>query len=328
MIRGRRLRPYAAVVVIGVILAAAPFAFGGTGFYLRLLSQMLLFMIYTVAFNLIFGNTRQLFLCLGALAGTAAYVSVVLTTKAGLPTLLTVPLGVLTAGVMGGVFSYVSVRRRLALMFVGIITLTFSLTFENLVMGLRDLTHGETGLDTSGLGMSLLEDRWTGYYAYLVLLVASLALYQLLVTSRVGVAFRALRDDELTAELAGIDVARYKVLAAFLGSGLLGLAGIFYAYNNRFVSPSVFSFNSIDVVVLVMLLFGGLATLLGPVLGGAVLTVVNEIVRPLGPLNVLVYGALLLVIFLFREGTIAVVQRYVRLWIPAGRSVSPREKTV
>lgn len=328
MIRDARLRPYALIVLTALVLVAVPFAFGGTGFSLRLLTQMLVFMTYTVAFNLIFGNTRQLFLCLGALAGTAAYVSVILTMRAGIAAWATIPIGVLAAGVMGGVFSYVSVRRRLALMFVGIITLAFSLAFENLVMGLRDLTHGETGLDTSGLGMGLLEDPWSGYYAYLALLVISLALYQVLVSSRVGVAFRALRDDELTAELAGVDVARYKVLAAFLGSSLLGLAATFFAYNNRFISPSVFSFNSIDVVVLVMLLFGGLASLFGPVIGGVALTVVNEIVRPLGPLNVLVYGALLVVIFLFREGAIGVAQRYLRRWIPAGRTARPREKTV
>lgn len=325
MIRDVRLRPYLAIVAIGAVLAAAPLLVGGSGFYMRLLTQMLLFMTYTIAFNVIFGNTRQLFLCLGALAGTAAYVSVILTMRAGIPPAVTAPIGALVAGLMGAVFSYVSVRRRLALMFVGIVTLAFSLTFENLVMGLRDLTRGETGLDTSGLGMGLLEDRVGGFYVFLVLLVVSLVVYQAIVSSPVGVAFRALRDDELTAELAGIDVARYKVLAAFLGSALLGLGGTLYAYNNRFISPSVFSFNSIDVVVLVMLLFGGLATLLGPVAGGAAMTIVNEIVRPLGPLNVLVYGALLLVIFLFREGAIELVQRSVRRG-PASARPAARER--
>lgn len=320
MIGGAAIRAYLAIAAVGVVVAVLPHVFGGTPFYLRLLTQMLLFTIYTVAFNFIFGNTRQLFLCVGALAGTAAYVSVVLTTQLGIPPWATVPLGVVAAGAVGAAFSYMSVRRRLALIFVGIITLTFSLAFDNLILGLRDLTHGETGLVTSRLGLGILEDRWTGYYVYVALLVGSLALYELLVTSRVGIAFRALRDDELTAELAGIDVTRYKVLAAFIGSSLLGLAGAFYAYNNQFISPSVFSFDSVDIVVLVMLLFGGAGTLLGPVIGAAVLTIVGELVRPLGPLNVLVYGALLLVIFIFREGAIEVVQRYVpRMLVRARR---------
>ncbi len=308
--RRRALRSYGALAAVGVALALLPFAFGGTPFYLRLLTTMLLFMTYTVAFNIIFGATRQLFLCVGALAGSSAYVSVVLAMQTGASPWLTVPAGVLVAAAIGAVLSYISVRRGLGLMFVGIVTLAFSLAFDNLLLGLRDLTHGETGLVTSDLGLGLLEDRWSGYYTFLGLLVASLVLYQVLVTSPVGLAFRALRDDELTAELAGVDVRTYKVLAASIGSAMLGLAGALYAYNNGFISPSVFAFNSVDVVVLVMLMFGGLAALLGPVVGGAALTLVNELVRPLGPLNVLVYGVLLIVIFLFREGAIEVARRY------------------
>jgi branched-chain amino acid transport system permease protein len=322
-VTGRRaLRSYAGVAAVGVVLAVLPFAFGGTPFYVRLLTQMLLFMTYAVAFNVIFGATRQLFLCMGALAGAAAYVSVVLTMRTGISPWLTVPAGVLVATAIGAAFSYVSVRRGLGLMFVGIVTLAFSLAFDNLLLGLREHTHGETGLETTGLGLSLLEERWSGYYTFLVLLLASLVLYQVLVTSPVGLAFRALRDDELTAELAGIDVRRYKVLAASIGSAMLGLAGALYAYNNGFISPSVFAFNSVDIVVLVMLLFGGLATLLGPVVGGAALTIVNELVRPLGPLNVLVYGALLVAIFLFREGAIAAVRRFVPLRLLRARGIT------
>ena len=86
--------------------------------------------------------------------------------------------------------------------------------------------------------------------------------------------------------------------------------GAFYAYYNGFIGPEIFSIVSIDTVVLVMLLFGGMGTLLGPVLGGAVFTVVNELVRPLGPLNLLVYGALLVILFvLFRDGLVVVLQR-------------------
>ncbi len=312
MILPRALRPYAAIVLAGALLAVVPAAFGGTPFYVRLFTQMLLFMIYTVAFNLIFGNTRQLFLCLGALAGSSAYVSVVLSMQLGISPWATLPLGVLVAAAMGAVFSYVSVRRGLGLMFVGIVTLAFSLAFEQLILGLRQYTRGETGIVTAGLGLGPLEDRWSGYYVFLGLLVVSLALYRWIVGSRVGLAFRALRDDELTAELSGIDVARYKVLAGAVGSAILGLAGSLYAYNNRFISPSVFAFDAVDVVVLVMLLFGGLGTLFGPVIGGAVLTVVNEIVRPLGPLNVLVYGAFLVLLFLFRDPTIAAAKRAAR----------------
>ncbi len=311
---------FASIGAVGVLLAVIPLVVGGSSFYMRLATVMLAYMTYTIAFNLIFGHTRQLFLCLGALAGASAYFSVILTRQLGLPPWGTIPLGILLSGSVGAVLSYVSVRRGLGVIFLGIVTLAFSLVFHNLLLGLREFTRGETGIVTRGLGLGIMEDRFSGYYVFLAILVLSLLLYYLLVRSRVGLAFRALSDDELSAELAGINVTGYKVLAAFVGSALLGTVGAFYAYYNGFVGPEIFSIVSIDTMVLVMLLFGGMGTLLGPVLGGAVFTVVNELVRPLGPLNLLVYGALLVILFvLFREGLVVMLQRLVSK--PARRHV-------
>jgi branched-chain amino acid transport system permease protein len=317
LVRSSGALSYVAIAAIGLVLAALPAAFGGSPFYLRLFTQMLLFMTYTVAFNMIFGSTRQLFLCVGALAGSGAYVSVVATTQLHASPWITVPAGAVVAAALGALFSYVTVRRRLGLIFVGIVTLAFSLAFDDLLLGLRQYTQGETGIVTSGLGLGLVEDPRSGYAVFLGLLVASLVLYRALSASRVGTAFRALRDDELTAELSGVDVALYKVLAATIGSAILGLAGALYAYDNHFVSPSVFAFDAVDVVVLTMLLLGGLSSLFGPVIGGAVFTVVNELVRPLGPLNVMVYGIFLVVLFLFRDAAVAAVRRALRLTILA-----------
>lgn len=333
MIGARSAKPYAAIVAVGIVLAALPVLVGGSPFYLRLLTQMLVFTGFTVAFNLIFGHTRQLFLCLGALAGSSAYVSVVLAMRLGLSPILTIPAGMIVSGAFGALFSYASVRRGLGLMFVGIVTLAFSLTFDNVVLGLRELTHGETGLVTTGLGLPIMEDRWGAYYVLLAMLLLALVVYEILVRSRVGLAFRALSDDELTASLAGVDVARYKMLAASLGSALLGLTGALYAYYNGFISPSIFSITAIDVQVLVMLLFGGMATLLGPVVGGVVFSAVNQLVRPLGSLNVLVYGALMILLFLFRDGLVSALssaaRRVVRVSaVPRAKQRSPREKVV
>ncbi len=327
MIKANPWPRYAAIGAAGLLLALLPLVLGGSSFYMRLATIMLVYMTYTIAFNLIFGHTRQLFLCLGALAGSSAYFSVILTRQLGLPPLGSIPLGILFAGALGAALSYVSVRRGLGTIFLGIVTLAFSLVFHNLLLGLRDLTKGETGIVTRGLGLAVMEDRWSGYYVFLAILVLSLLLYYFLVRSRIGLAFRALSDDELSAELAGIDVTRYKVLAAFVGSALLGTVGAFYAFYNGFIGPEIFSINSVDTVVLVMLLFGGMGTLLGPVLGGAVFTVVNELVRPLGPLNLLVYGALLVVLFvLFRDGLVVFLLKLGKK-LGAGRAPEPCSKT-
>ena len=124
-------------------------------------------------------------------------------------------------------------------------------------------------------------------------------------------------DDEFTAELSGIDVTRYKVFAAWIGSALMGLVGSLYAYYNGLISPAMFSLASVDIVVLIALLFGGMGTLLGPILGGAAFTLIDELVRPFGQLNMLVYGALLVVVFVaFRDGLVAALKRMTKLPIP------------
>ena len=307
----RRSRaPLASLGAVALVLALLPLATGGSAHYLRLLTLMLAHMAYAVAFNLIFGHTKQLFLCLGALAGASAYVSVVLARELHLSPWLTMPAGILVAGALGALFSYVSVRRGLGTIFVGIVTLAFSLIFQNVILGLRDLTNGETGIVTRDLGASVLQRAPSSYYAFLLLLVGALLLYDALMRSRLGAAFRALSDDELTAELAGIDVARCKVVAAGVGSALVGAVGALYAYYSGLINPSVYSLVAVDIAVLIPLLLGGLGSRLGPVVGGAAFTIVEELVRPFGQLNVLVYGALLIVLFVaFRDGLVAVLGR-------------------
>jgi ABC-type branched-subunit amino acid transport system permease subunit len=297
------MKQYADIAALTLVFALVPAVASGSPYYMRLATLALIYMAWTVAFNLIFGHTKQLFLCLNALAGTAGYVAVVAAMQLKLSPWISVPMGVAAAAGLGALFSYVSVLRGLGVIFLGIVTLAFSLIFHNLVLGLRQFTNGETGLVTRGLGLPLLEQPVPSYYLFLAALLASLVVYHALMRSKSGVAFRALSDDELTAELSGIDVTRYKVLAAAVASSILGLTGALFAFYNGIVSPSVFSFVGIDIPVLIALLLGGMRTRFGPVIGALAFALIEEAVRPWGQLNVLVYGVLLIVLFsTFRDG--------------------------
>jgi branched-chain amino acid transport system permease protein len=207
--------------------------------------------------------------------------------------------------VVGGVLSWVAVSRSLDVIFTGVVTLAFSLAFENLLLGQRDLTGGETGLVIEAAADTILRDRVPRYYVFLGLVLAYLVLYRVLERSHIGWAFRALRDDELAAELAGVDVTRYRVFAGMAGSAMLGLAGALYAQGEGFISPSTFGFGSVDVRVLVMLVFGGIGTLLGPIVGAAAFTVLDEWLVSYSELRPVFYGIALLVLFLgFRRGVV------------------------
>jgi len=206
------------------------------------------------------------------------------------------------------------VRRSLGIIFTGIVTLVFSLGFANLLLGQRDLTGSETGLIVEGVPARLADDSVGGYYLFAALLVAFLIVFRLLQLSHVGWAFRALRDDEVAAELAGVDVARYRIYAATVGSAMIGLAGALLAYSAGFISPATYSFERVDVRVLVMVAFGGLGTLLGPVIGAGVFAILDEQLAASLELREVLYGVFVIVIFLFfRRGVVqAIVSLYNR----------------
>lgn len=306
---------YAPIAVIAVLLGVVPAIIGDSRTYMGLAIGVLLFASYATAFNVIFGSTGQLFLSVGALAGVGGYGTAILTDQAGLPVAVSLLLGTLVAGALGALFSWVSVRRSLDVIFTGIVTLTFSLGFGNLLLGQRTITGGETGLVVRAGETTPLRGIVAGYYVFLVMLLVFLVVYRWLQRSHFGWAFRALRDDEMTAELAGVNVARYRIWAGFIGSTMLGLTAGVYALHEGFISPSTFAFAHVDVRTLVVLAFGGIATLTGPVIGAVAFGLIDEMLRDLGQLRIAIYGGVILALFLGFRGGVgpAVVGLYHRL---------------
>ena len=281
-----------------------------------------MFASYGIGFNLIFGCTNQLFLCVGALAGIGGYGAAILTDRTSLSIWVGIAVGTASAAIVGGLLSWIAVRRSLGIIFTGIVTLVFSLAFANLLLGRRDLTGSETGLVLTEAADDLGDDRVGGYYLFAGVLVGFLIVFRALQLSHFGWAFRGLRDDETAAELAGVDVARYRIYAATVGSAMIGLTGALYAYSaassTRRRTPSTY----VDVRVLVLVAFGGLGTLLGPVIGAGVFAILDERLTDSLELREVLYGVFVIAIFLFfRRGIVqTVVDLFNRLF---GRRRAP-----
>lgn len=291
------------VAVVGALLALIPLQVGDSRVLMGVSVLGLTFACYAIGFNVIFGSTGQLFLCVGALAGIGGYGAAIFADTLGLPLVLSILLATLCSAFTGGLLSWVAVRRSLGVIFTGIITLIFSLVYESLLLGLGELTGGENGFLLKTGADSFLREQIPPYYVMLGLVLVFLVVHGLMRRSHVGWAFRALRDDEVAAELAGVDVARYRVYAALVGSAMLGMAGATYAFTEGRISPTTYGFAQVDVVALVMLAFGGIGALFGPILGAVTFTIIDELLVDLGQLRVLVYGALVITLF---------------LWIPRG----------
>ena len=289
--------------LIGVLLSLIPLWLGDSRVMMGVAVLGLAFACYTIGFNVIFGSTGQLFLCVGSLAGIGGYGAAILADDVGLPMILSILLATLAATVVGGVLSYVAVRRSLGVIFTGILTLIFTLSFDALLLGLTSLTGGDNGrMIATGRG-TFLREQIPPFYVMLALVLIFLLIHGLLKRSYIGWAFRALRDNEVAAELAGIDVARYRVLGALIGSAMLGLAGAVYVFTEGRMSPTTFGFGQVDVVVLVMLAFGSIGNLFGPILGAVTFTIVDELLIEVGQLRHVVYGILVILLFLWmRKG--------------------------
>jgi len=309
----RALLPIA--VAAGILVVLPPLWFGDSPYTTGLAVEALAFGCYAVGFNLIFGSTNQLFLCVGALAGVGGYATAILSDKASLPLAVGVAIGTLSAAIVGGLLAWIAVRRSLTVIFTGIVTLVFSLAFTNLIIGQRDLTGADTGYVLEGAATDLADDHVGGYYLFVGLLVGLLIVFRALQLSHIGWAFRALRDDEVAAELAGVDVARYRIYAAMVGSAMIGLTGGVFAYSLGFISPVTYGFAQVDVQVLIIVAFGGLGTLLGPVIGAAAFGFLDRALADSGQLREAYYGAFVIAIFLFlRRGVVpAAVSVFERL---------------
>jgi branched-chain amino acid transport system permease protein len=294
--------------VAAILAVLPPVWFGDSSYTTSLAVKALVFASYGIGFNLIFGCTNQLFLCVGALAGVGGYSTAILAERTSLPIGVGIVLGTVGAAFIGGLLSWIAVRRSLGIIFTGIVTLVFSLAFTNFLLGQRDLTGSETGLVVSGAPDSLGDDRVGAYYLFAGVVVGFLLVFRALQLSHVGWAFRGLRDDETAAELAGVDVARYRVYAATAGSAMIGMTGALYAFSAGYISPDTYGFGNVDVRVLVLVAFGGLGTLLGPLIGAGVFAILDERLTESLQLREVLYVIFVIAIFLFfRHGVVHAV---------------------
>lgn len=305
--------------LLPAVLAIVPFLLvplfvGDSRTYMGLALGTVVVIGYAVGFNLVLGLTGQLFLCVGALGGVGGYGTAILADDVGLPFVLALGVAAGIAAGLGALFSWLSVRRSLDVIFTGIVTLTFALGFENLLLGQRGLTGGEDGRRVEAATDTLLGDRIGGYYVLVAVVGAFLLVFRWLERSHHGWAYRALRDDETTAALAGVDVARHRVHAGAVGAGMIGLVGGLYGLVEGRIAPDVFRFTEVDVESLVVVALGGIGQLLAPVVGGVFLELLDEfLLRGLGSLRIVVLGGVLLALFLsLRDGVIGTFHRWRR----------------
>ncbi|RFO94740.1 branched-chain amino acid ABC transporter permease [Rhodoferax lacus] len=236
-----------------------------------------------------------------AFMGIGAYASALLTLQLGWP----FPAVLLAGGLAPSVVALIIgvPVLRLSGVYLAMATLAFGEVVRITVLNL-EITGGPEGLN----GIPLATEGW-----HIVLLLgATIYVLHRLRRSKVGRAFESIKEDEVAARLMGINVARYKLLAFVLGSFIAGVAGALNAHFTFFISPREYGFeNAVDILTMTVL--GGTSGLVGPILGGTILTLLPELLRFLHDFRSLVNGAVLVLVVLFLPKGIWEPRR-VRAW--------------
>jgi branched-chain amino acid transport system permease protein len=253
--------------------------------------------IWALSLNIITGFCGQISLGHAAFYGAGAYCAALLA-KAGAPFALALIAGGLLAGAIGVVVGLASLRVRhdfLAITTMGVSFLFLGIVRQQDALGAE---MGLSGIPGSGLGK-------TGYML-LVLAIATLvaAFSVYLRRSWLGFAFASIADDEDTAGLVGIDVARFKIAAFAIGTALAGVAGGLYAHDVRFIDPDSFGFTE-SITVLAMVVVGGIGSVWGVALAAAALSVLPLLVQFVSDYKLLLYGGLLFAMMRFSPGGLA-----------------------
>src|SRR5512136_1001727 len=270
------------------------------GYFITILITVLIYAILAHSLNIITGHAGQISLGHAAFFGIGAYTSAWLYGQAGFPFWLSVPLAAITAGIVGAILGIPCLRVRDD--FLAITTMGINFVVEAVFLYLP-FFGGAMGI--GGINLPGWFGREMTKPEYFVLILAVLALLLLLDRklgrSWIGLAWASIREDEQAAGAMGVDVVRFKVLAFILGSAIAGLAGGFYAHFLTFIMPQNFGFGQ-SIVVLSMVVFGGIGTRWGPIVGAIILGILPEISRPIMEYRILIYGVLLLAMMRFQPG--------------------------
>ncbi|MGB8135487.1 MAG: branched-chain amino acid ABC transporter permease [Pseudolabrys sp.] len=300
---------------LGYLLAIAvivvlPFVFTDT-YWRTNLTVCAINVLLAIGLDFILGYAGQLNLGHSAFYGLGAYVSTLLIVKLGIPFWVAFIAGVAFAGIAGTFLSLFAVRLRGH--YLAIASLGFAVIVHQILLNWISLTQGPLGI--YGIapppaivigGVAIADFRNLAAFFYLVAGFAFLSyiLLSQLVRSPIGETLTAIREDEVSAASLGINGAAWKVFAFGVGSAVAGAAGCFYASFVGTLVPDAF-FVSEAFTILAMVIVGGMGTLIGPVFGAILLTVLPEVLRGFGDLRLVVYGAALTFVVLFMPGGLA-----------------------
>ena len=276
--------------VLGIVIVLAyPFFLGNNTYALHLIIVALLYSVLALALNFQLGSANIPNFATGATYGIGAYTSALLAINFGLSLWATLPAAALVATAFGFLLGIPSMRARDS--YLALVTIAFGIVIHQMLNNLS-WTGGPNGLvgipAPSLFGHSFMQpvvvfgfrlpSQANFYYLAASLLGLAILSAKRLHESRIGLAWNAIRADELAARCQGINVAWYKILAFAVDAFLAAFAGTIYAFYVSYISPDNFTFL-VSVTIMTMVIVGGMDNTFGVIVGAFLLTLLPEKLR-------------------------------------------------
>ena len=314
--------------VLAVFLCALPLVpFFASSYWLDVLNRAAIAVIAAMGLNILTGFTGQISLGNAAFMAVGGYATAFLANH-GVPFLVAFPASGLLAALAGMIFGIPSLRLKG--LYLAMATLAAHFIVEFASTHWESVTGGVAGTSVpapSLLGFSFSDDRRL-YFLVVPLCAAHLWFAKNLFRTRVGKAFIAIRDQDISAEVMGVDVFATKLLSFAVSSFFVGGAGSLLAYQARIISPENFPLG-VAIDFLGMIIIGGLGSVLGSILGAVFLTLLPEVLRILttalsgsfpqltqlfAPMKVGIFGLTIVLFLIFQPDGLADLWRRTKNW--------------
>jgi branched-chain amino acid transport system permease protein len=262
-------------------------------YYLELLFLCHYYVILACSWDLLTGFTGNVNFGHAFFIGGAGFVGALLNLHLGWGPWLTLPLGGLVAALCGLLVGSFTLRLRGP--YFAAVTFCFAALLYKWIMIKHDIFGGEEGLP--GIDW-LMETALGNYYFSGILMLAVIFFLYFLSKSSFGLILRSIGENEVASEGSGINTTFYKLVAFIISAFIAGLAGAMYGHAQMHVGPEM-AHDSLSVLVLIMAVVGGMGTIIGPIIGAYLLTLVNEFLRFMGEFRLLIYSSAVVAIILF-----------------------------
>ncbi|MFP4330762.1 MAG: ABC transporter permease subunit [Alkalispirochaetaceae bacterium] len=291
------------VVILGLLGILFPLI---TSLYqTNVIITALLYVMLALGLNIVIGLGGMLHLGYVAFYAVGAYSYALLNQYLGIGFWVALPIGAALSTIAGILLALPVLRLRGD--YLAIVTLGFAEIVRIILNNATGFTGGPQGVGgiprppLFGLEMGLNQAITYTYYIIFAMVILTIFVVYRLENSRLGRAWVAMGEDDIASEAMGIDVMKTKVTAFALGSTWAGIAGVIFASRTTFVNPASFTVWE-SIIVLSCVVLGGMGSIPGVIVGALVLILVPEYLRAFADYRMLMFGAVLVIMMVFRPG--------------------------